>query len=170
MALYASWSPGIAFMPAEFPANADGLMLVNGIPWTDVVGLRQSGGTTFQGQAGAANWFHVPIATPVIVNDIRVKLVQIFVMFLCGDPNVNFAPNAGANVTDIHVWDGPNRIHKFGPFNLFGEHRFRLDNNNTHQLPMPLPNIFFGVELAVHVTFSANQTVTFASAGADFQV
>lgn len=168
MALFASWSPGTAFMPAEFPAA--GLGRVNGIPWTDVVGLRQSGGCTFQGQHGNSNWFHVPISTPVIVSGVRAKLIQVFVMFQCGDPNATFAANAGANVTDVHVWDGPNRIHMFGPFDLFGEHRFKLDTSTIFKMPVPNQNIFFGLELAVHVNFSQDQTITFASAGADFDV
>jgi hypothetical protein len=168
MALFASWFPGTAFMPAEQPAN--GLQEVNNIRWTDVVGLRQSGGTTFRGQNGASNWFHVPIATPVIVNDVRAKLVQVFVMFQCGDPAATFATNAGANVSDVHVWDGGTRIKQFGPFNLFGEHRFRLDTSNIFKMGTPPPDIFFGLELAIHVNFSADQTITFSSAGADFQV
>ncbi len=168
MALFASWSPGIAFMPAELPAG--GLKPVNGIPWTDVVGLRQSGGCTFQGQHGNSNWFHVPIATPVIVNNVRAKLVQVFVMFQCGDPTATIASNAGANITDVHVWDGANRIKMFGPFNLFGEHRFRLSTSTTFQMGAVHPDVIFGIELAVHVTFSQDQTITFSSAGADFDV
>ena len=106
MALFASWSPGIAFMPAEFPSNMD---QVNGIGWSDILGLRQSGGATFQGKVGTTNWFHVPIATPVIVADTRAKLVQVFVMFRCGSAAsiaANNATIAGCNVTDVHVWDG----------------------------------------------------------------
>ncbi|HZC44541.1 MAG TPA: hypothetical protein VE195_10225 [Acidobacteriaceae bacterium] len=168
MALFASWSPGTAFMPAEFPSD---MVQVNGVGWSDVLGLRQSGGTTFQGKVGTSNWFHVPIATPVIINDVRVKLQQVFVMFQCGSVAAvtnNNALLAGCNVTDVHVWDGPNRIHMFGPFNLFGEHRFRFATSNVFKLPTPL-DIFFGLELAVHVSFSQNESVTFASAGADFQ-
>jgi hypothetical protein len=36
------------------------------------------------------------------------------------------------------------------------------------KLPTP-KDIFFGVELAVHVSFSQNESMTFSSAGADFQ-
>lgn len=163
--MYASWSPGIAFMPAEFPSNTS---QVNGVGWTDVVGLRQSGGATFRGKAGTDNWFHVPIATPVIIAGTRAKLTQVWVMFQCGDPAATIAQNAGANLTDVHVWDGPNRIQKFGGVKLFGEHRFKLNDTNVlHKLPAPI-DIFFGVEIAVHIVFSKDQTVTFASAGADF--
>ena len=41
MALYASWSPGIAFMPAEFPGDT---VQVNNVAGSQIVGLRQSGG------------------------------------------------------------------------------------------------------------------------------
>ncbi|HUN48990.1 MAG TPA: hypothetical protein VMU85_20825, partial [Stellaceae bacterium] len=97
-------------------------------------------------------------------------LIQVFVMFRSGDPAAevaNDADLAGCNVTDVHVWDGPNRIQTFGPFNLFGEHRFRFGTSNTFKLPAP-KEIFFGIELAVHVSFTMNFPVTFASAGADF--
>jgi hypothetical protein len=168
MALFPSWSPGIAFMPAEFPSD---MVQVNGVGWSDVLGLRQSGGATFKGKIGTSNWFHVPIATPVIVADTRAKLVQVFVMFKCGSAaavTANNANLAGCNVTDVHVWDGPNRINTFGPFKLFGEHRFRFGTSTTHKLPTP-KDIFWGVELAVHVSFTQDESITFAAAGADFQ-
>ena len=163
---YASWSPGIAFMPADIQAD---MAQVNGLPWTEF-GLRQSGGTTFQGKVGTGNWFHVPISTPVIVAGTRAKLDRVFVMFRCGSAASHANNNAliaGCNVTDVHVWDGPNRIAMFGGFNLFDEHRFHLDTSNTFTLKKPL-DIFFGVELAVHVSFSQNESITFSSAGADF--
>ena len=165
MALFASWTPGIGFMPAETPWDTQD---VNGIGWTGVVGLRQSGGATFKGKSGTSIWFHAPIATPVIINNTRAKLVRVFVMFQCGDPMAQIATAAGANVTDIHVWDGPNRIKMFGGFSDFGEHRFKFDTNNMRDMGTPAPDIFFGVEIAVHVKFTQDQMVTFASAGADF--
>jgi|SRR5664279_1387634 len=167
MALHASWSPGIAFMPAERPSD---MVQANGVGWSDVVGLRQSGGTTFQGKVGTSNWFHVPIATPVIIAGTRAKLVRVFVMFRCGSPAShanNDASIAGCNVTNVHVWDGPNRIARFGPFNLFDEHRFHLDTSNTFKLASPT-DVFWGLELAVQVSFTQNEPITFASAGADF--
>jgi hypothetical protein len=98
MATHASWSPGIAFMPAEFPGD---MRPVNGVSWSDALGLRQNGGTTFQGAVGTSNWFHVPIATPVIVAGTRAKLVQVFVMFRCGSAAsiaANDATIAGCNI------------------------------------------------------------------------
>ena len=55
-----------------------------------------------------------------------------------------------------------------GGFKLFGKHNHNLvDTNVLHKLPAPI-DIFVGVEIAVHVSFSKDQTVTFFSAGADF--
>ncbi len=170
MAQYQTWAPGIAFMPAERPA--DGLDNVNGVNWTGMLGLRQSGGTTFQGLAGGHNWFHVPIATPTIVAGTHAKLTKVFLLFQCGNPSATQAGMAGANVTDIHVWDGPNRIHTFGGFQLFGEHRFRFlgpDTSTFFNLPTPIV-INFGIEIAVHVNFSQAQKVIFAGAGAEFDI
>lgn len=167
MALFASWSPGIAFMPAEIPSD---MVQVNGIGWSDVLGLRQSGGATFKGMVGTSNWFHVPIATPVIISDTRAKLVRVFVMFQCGSQAAvtnNNANLAGCNIKRVDVWDGAGRIQRFGPFNLFGDHRTRFGTSNSFQMPTP-PDIFFGIELAVQVSFTADESVTFTSAGADF--
>jgi hypothetical protein len=104
MVTHASWSPGIAFMPAEIPGD---MRPVNGISWTDALGLRQNGGTTFQGAVGTSNWFHVPIATPVIIAGTRAKLIQVFVLFRCGSAASITADNAsiaGCNVTEVDVW------------------------------------------------------------------
>ena len=69
-------------------------------------------------------------------------------MFNCGDLLATIANNAGANITDIHVWDGANRIQKFGGFKLFGTHNRNLvDTNVLHKLPAPI-DVFFGVEIA----------------------
>jgi hypothetical protein len=68
----------------------------------------------------------------------------------------------------VDVWDGPNRIATFGTFNLFGEHPVRFGTSTTFELPTP-KDIFFGVELAVDVSFSQSEPITFSSAGADFQ-
>jgi hypothetical protein len=83
-------------------------------------------------------------------------------MFRCGSAAsiaANDATIAGCNITEVDVWDGASQIHKFGPFLLFGEHRFRLGTSNTFKLPTP-PSVVFGIELAVHVSFSQNEPIT----------
>jgi hypothetical protein len=65
------------------------------------------------GLVGTQNWFHVPIAAPVILADTRAKLVRVFAMFRPGSQaaiDADQAGLAGCNVTDVRVWDEPNRI------------------------------------------------------------
>jgi hypothetical protein len=89
-------------------------------------------------------------------------------MFECGDRNAPIADEAGANLTVADVWDGPNQIAHFGALKLLGEHRFSLDTNNVFELSTPL-EVIWDIELAVHETFTQDQSVTFAAAGADFE-
>ena len=167
MALYASWVHGTAFQPAEYPGS--GLSNVNNVDWTDKLGFRQGWGTTWKGQAGHGNFFHVSIPTPVIVNGTRARLTKVYVMFMCGDLTVNNALHAGANVTAYHIWDGPNRIHLESGMLLFGEHRNFLDTSNTIVLSAPI-EIYWGLGISVQVQFTNDQFVSFASAGADFEI
>jgi hypothetical protein len=169
MALHQSWAHGNAFAPPEFPSQ--GLYEVDNIRWTDVTGLRRGWGSFWRGQAGQSNWFHVAIPTPTIIEGARVRLQRIFVLFTAGDTTVNSANSSGANITDIHVWDGPNRIKTFGPFNLFGEHRGPIGGGNTFTL-QAVPQISFGVGISIRASFSnvGNQLVGFAGAGADFDI
>src|SRR4051812_46260491 len=167
MATHASWVHGTAFMPAEQPEA--GLDEVDGIKWTDVVGLRRGWGSFWQGVPNGANWFHVSIPTPVIVAGARARLEKVFVMWIAGDPSVSFGPNAGANVTDVHVWDGPTRILRRTGMLLAGDHRTRLDTDNQFAIPNT-PEVRWGVGISVRVQFSQAQQVGFASAGADFML
>jgi hypothetical protein len=167
MALHQSWVHGNAFAPPEFPAA--GLYEVDNVRWTDITGLRKGWGSFWLGQPGQSNWFHVAIPTPTIVEGARVRLQQIFVLFTAGDSTATGANASGANITDIHVWDGPNRIKTFGPFNLFGDHR--QPPGNSFQLPA-MPQISCGVGISVRATFSnvGDQLIGFAGAGADFDI
>jgi len=167
MALQAMWVHGTAFSPAEAPAN--GLVNVNNVGWTDVVGMRQGWGTTFQGRAGHSNIFHVAIPSPVITNGVRAKLSKVFVMFKCGEDPYGAGPSAAVNLLKVDVWDGPKMIHTFGEYLLAGEHRYKLDTNNTFKFTQPL-EVFFGLGLSVLIKFNKDGQVTFASAGADFEV
>jgi hypothetical protein len=98
-----------------------------GIPYSDIVGLRQGFGATFRGKAFHDNWFHFAIPTPVILPVFlqarqaydpgrRLKLEQVFVLFK------NYvSPRGGAlaQIRQVDVWDG-------------GQTRF-----NTHLIPEP---------------------------------
>jgi hypothetical protein len=85
-----------------------------GIPYSDIVGLRQGFGATFCGKAFHDNWFHFAIPTPVILPvylparqtyDLgrRLKIEQVFVLFK------NFVSARGgalAQIRQVDVWDG----------------------------------------------------------------
>lgn len=54
----------------------------------------------YQSGAGNSNWFHFPIPTPVILDDTRVQLLQVFIFYVA----------QVARLKSVHVWDGPNRV------------------------------------------------------------
>ena len=101
MALHQSWVHGTAFAPPEEPAS--GLYRVDNIWGTDIVGLRRGWGIFFLGQPGTANWFHVSIPTPTIIEGARVRLQRVFVLFSAGISTATSAGQSGANITDIHA-------------------------------------------------------------------
>jgi hypothetical protein len=168
MALHQNWAHGTAFAPAEEPS---GLNEVSGIDWTDVLGLRRGWGAFWEGKPGNAHWFHVSIPTPAIIEGARVRLLRIYVLFLAGDPNVSSPGSAGANITDIHVYDGPNRIATFGTFNLSGDRRAGIQGGNTFAV-QARPQISLGVGISVRASFSnvGQQLIGFSAAGADFDI
>ena len=67
MALYASWAHGNAVV-AENPEN---MAHVGHFGW----------GSDMAVNPGRAAWFHVPVPTPVMVGDVRVKLQRFFLLF-----------------------------------------------------------------------------------------
>ena len=172
MALHSMWAHGTAFSPPEFPTT--GLDNVDNVPYTDVLGMRRGPGSFWRGESGSGNWFHVSIPTPVIVGGDRVALKRVFVKYSVGDPGA-FLPNeAGANITDVQVWEGSSRIQQFGPFptdkEKFGDHRGAVDEDNTFVLPSA-PLVSSGIGISVRVEFGGfgEPVVQFAAAGAEFE-
>lgn len=111
------------------------------------------------GKRGATNWLHFPIPTPVIVNDNRLRIDSAMLRFR--------SLSNHAEVTNIHVFDGENRIFArdgmlFSP-NQWGLERFTLPNK---------PEVFWGIGITVGVRFTGandgQNTMEFASAGVDF--
>lgn len=123
-------------------------------------------GSSYSGQADARAWFHFPLATPVIHNGIRIRLIQVFVLFR-SDPDVL--------LTEVHVWDGARRIEAFsagtGVSGLHDGSRGVSDcvTNVTRWVVGQRPQIFWGVCLSAHVHFKAGGSITFTTAGADFE-
>ncbi len=111
------------------------------------------------GRRGTTNWFHFAIPTPVIINDNRLRIDSAMLRFRSGS-NL-------ADVTNVHVFDGENRIFAADNLDLspnaLGFNRFTLPNK---------PEVLWGVGVTVGVRFNgaddAQNTMEFAAAGVDF--
>ncbi len=161
MALEARWVPGYVAQPqvvggGGFPFPGP-LLNVNGVPWSDVVGLREGFGVTFRGKGGSFNWFHFAIPTPVITDDARVRLQRVFVLY---------AIDTWALIRSVHVWDGPRRIQAIDNLANTGDHQWWLDGQNTFAVNNV--TIWLGVGISVGIQFGSDANVKFTSAGADF--
>ena len=127
------------------------------------------------GVSPKGTWCHIAIPTPVIINDIRMKVQTLFLLFKTGQH---------ASIDNLHVWDGPDRIAKFDVVagssysaRRTGDHSKTLDAVNTITLPTP-HEVFFGLSIsftfgplalntsALHLDPEGSLLVT--AAGADF--
>jgi hypothetical protein len=152
--LFASWVPGYSTVAQNMggpPLNW------NGQNYTDVNGHREGFGVHFYLQGNQANWFHVPLPTPVIVEDQRATLGRVMILF--GFPQ-------GASLQSVHVWDGPNRILQRDGLNITGNHACGLDPDNIFDVNHA--GIQWGVGISMLVSTVVDASIYFASAGGDF--
>ena len=111
------------------------------------------------GKPNTTNWFHFAIPTAVIVNDNRLRIDSALLRYRCG--------SALADITNLHVFDGENRVFAADNLNLsptaLTVTRWTLPNK---------PDVFWGVGVTVGVRFGgandAQNTMEFAAAGVDF--
>lgn len=159
MTIQAIWVHGHTGFP-DVPFDADGKPLVG------YLSSGSSDAPSYQGQPQTHAWFHFPIATPVIHNDIRVRLIKVFVLFR-SDPHVA--------LTEIHVWDGARRVEAFAPASgVSGLHdgsRGLADllPDVTMWVVPQRPEIYWGVCVSARIHFTAAGVITFTSVGADFE-
>ena len=152
-----TWRPPIP-APAGFPPNS---------PMREIA---MNGANIFfsqQNQSGAVNfnWFHFPIPTPVLLDDTRVQLLQVFVLY----------QTQLSRITSLDVWDGPNLIMEQNNLSLTGDHLAAIDASTTFTFTSP-PSVLWGINISVEVEFlpeSASQPMirslmAFSTAGADF--
>jgi hypothetical protein len=134
--------------------------------------IRRGWGTHFIGNPGTDNWFHIPITTPVILDDSRLQLVKIFVFF---DSDLGTSAGDRPAIMDIHIYDGGNKIKEFNNLPaLAGKHNAAIDSSNSFDVTPPIP-ILFGLSFSVHVRFPpsypsgvlVNHEIVFTTAGAD---
>lgn len=153
--LFASWVPGYAAVAQTMggpPLNWEGQN------FTDVNGHREGFGVTFYLQGNNSNWFHIPLPTPVIVEDERASLARVMVLFQLPE---------GAALNKVHVWDGPNRILQNDGLDITGDHHWGLDADNSFEVNHD--NIRWGVGISLQVSCVVDSRVHFASAGGDFR-
>jgi hypothetical protein len=96
MALHASWVHGNA-VTVENPGSLD---RVGHFGWGGDMAIKP----------GQSSWFHVPLPTPVIVSDVRSKLIRVFVMFKADS----------CSIRNVHVYDGSSKVQEFKQTNVGG--------------------------------------------------
>jgi hypothetical protein len=139
---------GNAVTPAESPGGGSAfspgdLENVNGIGWTDVVGLRQGWGTTFRGKSGKFIWFHIPFPTPTVVNNVQSMLSRL---------EVFFDINGQATVESVHLWGNTNN-------RWFMRDNLALRTNARFDFSPPGPlNGVVGISVGVNFQEAANIT------------
>ena len=159
MTLQAVWVHGQVGFP-------DTLFDAQGNPLVSYISSGSSEVPSYKGQPQTHIWFNFPIATPVIHNGIRIRLIQVFVLFR-SDPQVA--------LTEVHVWDGARRVDTFSPESgISGLHDGSrgladLIPNVTMWVVNQRPEIYWGLCVSARIQFKAEGVITFTSAGADFE-
>ncbi len=89
-----------------------------------------------------SNWFHVPITTPAILEDVRPKLANVSVFF----------KTDGTVIRAIHVYDGSTKAGEI-PIEtpVEGDHSASIDESNTWPIEPPL-EIKYGLGISIFVT------------------
>jgi len=140
---YASWIHGRT-LQIEYP---DRIAAEDRIGWCAWV----------EGKPGTTNWFHFAIPTPVIINDVRLQIDSVLLIFKTG--------SIDAVVRDVHVYDGARRIAVFDLVNLTGD-------QPLVRLVLPgAPAVGQGLGISVGVGFGVeamDHTMEFYSVGCDF--
>src|SRR3954462_535298 len=110
MSLHASWIHGTA-LNVESPEN---LARVGYFGW----------GADMLVKPGKGSWFHIPLATPVIVSDVRTRVQRLFLLF----------KSESGRIRNVHFYDASSKIQDFNNVSPRGEHRLTLDGQNTFDL------------------------------------
>ena len=162
------WVHGNAFAPAEAPGPAYFSNINSSLPWTDLVGLHQGYGATWQGNPNTQNWFHVTVPTPTIADDTHLFLDRVYVLYAL--PTGMF-PFIRATVQQITVWEGERLLQSFDVGGI-GDHCAGPDGSNTFNITFNQPLSAGGIGISVGVRFhhSDLSSVRFCGAGAEFTI
>ncbi len=152
MALHASWIHGNA-LTVENPGSLD---RVGHFGWGADMAIRP----------GQSSWFHIPLATPVIIGDVRAQVQRLFLMF----------DAVSGSIRNVHIYDGSGKVQEFNNLLLEGEHRTALDGMNTFNLSAPHSvvlgmgiSFFFVADIGIDSPIPDARLIV-ASAGGDFFV
>jgi hypothetical protein len=148
----ASWTQGNS-LTVETPQNLASIVHMG---W----------GTELRFIPGKSSWCHIPIPTPVIMNDARAKVQRMFLLFKC--------KSGDGEIRNIHIYDGPNRIDIRDNIHLSGDHGGGIDAVNTITLPTP-HEVLWGMSISFFfqaaIGFDSRippPMLTITTAGADF--
>jgi hypothetical protein len=142
---YASWIHGHS-MQIEYPDR--------------IVSERRAGfSINVEGKSGSTNWFHFAIPTPVLINDVRLRVDAVMLRFTTG--------SIDAWVRDVHAYDGEKLI--------AAHDNVRLSKDNPFvRLVVPdRPLVLWGLGISIGASFGVEMMdhhMEFISAGCDFVV
>lgn len=145
------------------------LMYVDGIPWTDVHGLRNGPGVVFRGKAGNPNrnYFHVSIPSP---NPYPVRFTTN--QDRSDPPDAHFYGPLLARVINVffgHVADPGVILERVFAFD--GGNLISLQDSPRYPVVTVTPHIITaGLGVSFQVNFTREGNITFNSVGAEFQL
>lgn len=199
MPVHAQWVHGNAVRPEFVHDNLINVPAIywNGntdnIPWSNVNGLPRGWGTTYRGKRAFTGslgasvtgpydpdmpfrysqkgyWFHIPIPTPVIIGNVRSRILKVFTLY---------GTTRGVALAAVHLYDGPIRIGTFAastatptqppPHNGINGHNDLIEGVTMFTLPAPR-EVLWGIGISIGFFFMEDGEVTFTTAGADFEV
>jgi len=112
-----------------------------------------------EGWPGTGNWFHFAIPTPVIIDDIRLKIDSVLLRFRTGSTD--------AYVRHVHIYDGEYKIAEHNDIYL-------SEQNDLVRLAVPdKPYMHWGLGISIGVEFGLelmDHSMDFISAGCDFVI
>lgn len=128
----------------SFPETPSELEQVEGIAWTDIVGLRRGWGTTYRGKPGRFLWFHFAMPTMALVRDVPSGLARLRVFFDVA---------GAAKLESVHLWSNMAR-----PLHQVDNLAWTADN----VLTMPSPQRLDGdLGISIGVSFDQAADITF---------
>jgi hypothetical protein len=165
VALTAVWVGGSVARPGEVGPQKFELVKSGSsdIPWSDINGDPINGGVRYRGVRGTRSDFYFPISNPVILNDKRVSLTRVFVLYQAG---------ISVEFTAYSVMDGlnqivaPQSVSLVGPLSL---HTGIVMGKNAWDI-VPSISVFSGLTIVVTIDFIKSGIIFFTTAGADFDV